>query len=57
MTKLCSNLVAAIAVAVLVPAVAGAQSAPADPLRTTWGDPDLQGTWNNGTVVPLQRFS
>ena len=23
--------------------------------RTAWGDPDLQGIWNNNTVVPLQR--
>jgi hypothetical protein len=25
------------------------------PPRTPWGDPDLQGIWNNGTVTPLQR--
>ena len=23
--------------------------------RTAWGDPDLQGVWNNNTGVPLQR--
>ena len=23
--------------------------------RTTWGDPDLQGIWNNATSTPLQR--
>jgi len=23
--------------------------------RTSWGDPDLQGTWNNGTITPLER--
>ena len=23
--------------------------------RTPWGDPDLQGTWNNTTVTPLER--
>ena len=23
--------------------------------RTPWGDPDLQGTWNNGTITPLER--
>jgi hypothetical protein len=23
--------------------------------RTPWGDPDLQGIWNNGTSTPLQR--
>jgi hypothetical protein len=25
--------------------------------RTPWGDPDLQGIWNNGTVTPLERPS
>ena len=23
--------------------------------KTPWGDPDLQGVWNNNTVVPLER--
>ena len=23
--------------------------------RTAWGDPDLQGIWNNATITPLQR--
>ena len=23
--------------------------------RTPWGDPDLQGTWSNGTITPLER--
>ena len=23
--------------------------------RTAWGDPDLQGLWNNATVAPLER--
>ena len=23
--------------------------------QTPWGDPDLQGVWNNNTVVPLER--
>ena len=23
--------------------------------RTPWGDPDLQGLWNNATITPLQR--
>src|SRR2546430_15668154 len=23
--------------------------------RTPWGDPDLQGVWNNGTITPLER--
>jgi hypothetical protein len=31
-------------------AVADAQTS-----RTPWGDPDLQGTWSNATLTPLQR--
>ena len=31
-----------------------AKPAPA-PLRTPWGHPDLQGTWNNSTITPLER--
>ena len=23
--------------------------------RTPWGDPDLQGTWSNQTLTPLER--
>lgn len=25
------------------------------PIRTAWGDPDLQGVWNNATTTPLER--
>ncbi|MSR20338.1 MAG: hypothetical protein EXR91_05100 [Gemmatimonadetes bacterium] len=25
------------------------------PPRTSWGDPDLQGVWNYGTMTPLER--
>jgi hypothetical protein len=25
------------------------------PLRTAWGDPDLQGTWTNETITPFER--
>lgn len=25
------------------------------PSTTAWGDPDLQGLWNNGTTTPLER--
>ena len=31
----------------------GATSAPTP--RTSWGDPDLQGSWSNATLTPLQR--
>ena len=37
-------------------APAAAQTKQALP-RTPWGDPDLQGVWNNGTVTPLERPS
>ncbi len=40
-----------IALVVLVPVVAAGQHAP----RTAWGDPDLQGTYTNKTITPLQR--
>ncbi len=35
----------------LAPAGAAAQEAP----RTPWGDPDLQGTYTNKTITPLER--
>ena len=46
--------------AAFVLAAAGAAAQAQDPgradlSRTPWGDPDLQGVWNNNTVVPLER--
>ncbi len=35
-------------------ALAGA-AADAQTSRTPWGAPDLQGTWSNATLTPLQR--
>jgi hypothetical protein len=32
-----------------------AAPAPFTPKRTPWGDPDLQGIWNFGTITPLER--
>jgi hypothetical protein len=32
-----------------------AGTASAQELRTPWGHPDLQGTWSNATLTPLQR--
>jgi hypothetical protein len=40
------------------PALLHGQSAPASSYtvpRTPWGDPDLQGIWNFGTITPLER--
>ena len=42
---------AALAALLLVPAAGAAQDAP----RTPWGDPDLQGTYTNKTITPLER--
>ena len=36
-------------------AASGAPSAKASGFRTPWGDPDLQGVWNDATGTPLQR--
>ena len=45
-----------LAVSVWMPIEAASQptSSPTPP-RTPWGDPDLQGIWNNATLTPLQR--
>ena len=40
----------AVAAVLLMPSTSSAQTP-----RTPWGDPDLQGTWNNGTVTPFER--
>ena len=44
-----------IAGAVLWTAGLAGQSRTWTPPRTPWGDPDLQGIWNNATSTPLQR--
>ena len=46
---------AVIAVVALTPILSAAQSANTVPSRTPWGDPDLQGIWNNATTTPLER--
>ena len=40
-----------------LPAIAQSQTSPAEGAtpRTPWGDPDLQGLWNNFTITPLER--
>ncbi len=45
---------AVIAAVALAPVLAAAQPA-GESLRTAWGDPDLQGIWNNSTLTPFQR--
>ena len=34
-----------------------AQGAGSGGVRTAWGDPDLQGIWNNSTTTPLERMT
>src|SRR5215510_6154749 len=47
-------LAISIVVAGLVPATLAGQSTFQAP-KTPWGDPDLQGIWNFGTITPLER--
>ena len=47
-------LAAGIAVVSLAPVAVAGQAA-ADPPRTPWGDPDLQGIWTGSTLTPLER--
>ena len=46
-----------IALVVLVPVAAAGQGTTSGwpPTQTAWGDPDLQGTYTNKTITPLQR--
>jgi hypothetical protein len=65
---LTSIFIAAVITALLVPAPLSAQTTAStsstqrpqaakawSPARTPWGDPDLQGVWNDATSTPLQR--
>ena len=45
-------VIAGLAIALLALATVHGQTAVK---RTPWGDPDLQGTWNNQTLTPLER--
>ena len=60
MKRRCLALLTVIAIVslVLVPANGQTQTTTAGsstPLRTPWGDPDLQGIWDFRTVTPLER--
>ena len=50
-----ATLCAVIAIVAVVPTLAVAQSAATVSSQTAWGDPDLQGVWNNATLTPFQR--
>ncbi len=46
----------AAAASIAVSGAANAQSAPGyTPARTSWGVPDLQGTWSNASITDMQR--
>ena len=45
----------AILLSALPAAQQGRKAAQATVARTPWGHPDLQGTWNNSTITPLER--
>ena len=47
-------LVAVVAVGLVVPAAGQGPKKYTTP-KTPWGDPDLQGVWNDATSTPLQR--
>ncbi len=60
MTSRCWSVVLTlVAMALPAPRPVLAQSAPTDrnatTPRTSWGAPDLQGTWSHATVTPLER--
>ena len=48
-------VLATVAVAVLAPAVAAAQSAETAVPRTAWDAPDLAGVWDFRSITPLER--
>ena len=48
-------IVAFVIVAASLTASAQQKGRPWTPLRTAWGDPDIQGTWTNETITPFQK--
>ena len=50
-----TGLLAAVGLAQAPKPAAKTQAAQQRPARTPWGDPDLQGVWNDATSTPLQR--
>lgn len=61
MRRLRSLVLSALTVSMAVVAVGSivngqsASSKASPPVRTPWGDPDLQGRWTGSTITPLQR--
>ena len=52
-----SRIGAGCAAALLGAASVAAQSGDVALPRTAWGDPDLQGIWNNSTTTPLEQMT
>jgi hypothetical protein len=52
-TNQCFVFLAGLTILVSVVSLAG--QTPSSPLRTPWGEPDLQGIWSNPYVTPLER--
>ena len=48
---------AACAAVLLCASPAAAQFGNGGLPRTAWGDPDLQGIWNNSTITPLEQMT
>jgi hypothetical protein len=46
---------AAPGMAQTAPSRTGSRNTTWQPARTSWGDPDIQGIWNNVTATPLER--
>jgi len=53
MTRTWMTIVAAVCVVAGGARVSSAQTKA--PMKTPWGDPDLQGTWTNETITPFER--
>jgi hypothetical protein len=54
---LIASFVATLPLLAVVPVDAqpGGAATVSEALRTSWGDPDLRGTWTNSTTTPMQR--
>ena len=52
-----SRVGAALVVALLCASPLAAQNGDEAIPRTAWGDPDLQGIWNNSTTTPLEQLT
>src|SRR5687768_7129932 len=54
-TRLLTACAVSVGAALIISLSASLVAQGAAPPRLPWGDPDLQGTWSNATLTPLQR--